>query len=267
MIFQGKQLRNELKYYINYEEYFYLKNRLATMLKIDENSIKDYGYHIRSLYFDDMYGTALKEKEAGVMYRKKYRVRIYDKEDKNIKLERKDKYGEYITKLSERITRDQFYELINGGNINFLLDSGSQLKKDMYVNIRTRLLRPAVIVDYERETYVLNEGNVRITFDKKIQAGINTPDIFSRDIINVDVLPPNTLVLEVKFDDFLPDYVRKLLRIPSYERCAISKYVLCRLIQLERNPVAKDFFMANRIMYTRKLNNYLLMRGERQWET
>ena len=51
------------------------------------------GYTIRSLYFDDYCNSAYEEKDAGILMRKKYRVRIYNGSDKVIKLERKKKYG------------------------------------------------------------------------------------------------------------------------------------------------------------------------------
>lgn len=242
MKYMGKTMRHELKYYINYEEYTYLRNRIRTVLSMDENSIEDVGYHIRSLYFDDIYNSALEEKQSGIMLRKKYRVRIYNKEDKTINLECKEKYGEYISKSSSRLTKEQFYKLMHGQDIGFLLDMPKQVCKDMYVNMKTKLLKPAVTVDYEREPYVLEEGNVRITFDKNIQAGINTPDIFSEDMVCTNVLPPNIMVLEVKFDDYMPKFVNKLIQIQSHNRSAISKYVLCRLHQFNINPVTQSIY-------------------------
>lgn len=179
MEYNGNSLRHELKYYINYHDYKYLSTRLATMLRLDENSVEG-GYQISSLYFDDIYHSALFEKESGIEFRQKYRIRIYNRQDNVIMLERKEKFGELISKKSIKITKEQFYNLINGGDINFLLESDNQMPKDMFCAIKTKFLRPAVIVDYEREPFILEEGNVRITFDKNIQAGINTPGFIQR---------------------------------------------------------------------------------------
>ena len=164
-----------------------------------------------------------------------------------IMLERKEKFGEYISKKSLKISKEQYYSLIGGGDINFLLESDSQMAKDMFCAIKAKFLHPAVIVDYEREPFVLREGNVRITFDKNIQAGVNTPDMFSGNLTSVSVLDPGIMVLEVKFDDYLPTHVRRLLQISSHNLCAVSKYVMCRLKQFEVNPASQ--FMLSPAVY------------------
>jgi hypothetical protein len=234
--YKSSTLRHEFKYIINYNEYEYLKARISGIMYRDAHSGIN-GYHIRSLYFDDMYGSALAEKESGVMFRQKYRVRIYDKSDKVIKLERKEKFGEFINKVGLSLSKDEFYNLIAGdtGDISFLLKSGNKMAGEMYGRIRALRLAPAVIVDYRRDVFVAEEGNVRITFDKELQAGIDTPDIFG-DIHIVNALNPQLMVLEVKYDDFLPKHIKNALQITSHKREAVSKYVYCRLAQFQHNP-------------------------------
>jgi hypothetical protein len=183
-----------------------------------------------------MYNTALAEKESGVMMREKFRIRIYNLEDKVIKLEKKSKYGEYICKTSSSLTRENVNNILNNGELDFLLQSPDQVKRDMFIAMKTRLLSPAVIVDYDREPCALREGNVRITFDKNLQAGVDCYDIFSKDIITVNVLPPGILVMEVKFDDYLPTKVKNLIQAASHNRSAVSKYILCRRMQEKRQP-------------------------------
>jgi hypothetical protein len=246
MQYMGNKLRHELKYFIGLHEYRYLSARLATMLRLDENSV-DRDYKISSIYFDDIYHSALKEKEAGIQMRQKYRIRLYNRQDGVIHLERKDKFGEFISKKSIRITRAQYDALLNGGDIRFLLDSESKFAQEMYGTIKSRLLRPVVIVEYDREAYILNEGNVRLTFDKDLQAGFNTCDLFSPNLMYTSVLEPGTMILEVKYDDYLPTYVKSLLQIPAHNRSAASKYVLCRELQMERNPVS--FFGTSPVFY------------------
>lgn len=229
-------LRHEFKYIIHEREYAGLKARLSTLMQPDENSGEE-GYHIRSLYFDDVYHTALFEKLAGVQFRQKYRVRIYNLSNSNIKLERKEKFGDFISKKSINLTQEEFYRLIRKEDIRFLLEKNSEMAKDMFWAMRTRLLAPAVIVDYIREVFVMEEGNVRITFDQNIQAGIDQADIFDTNVTLVRVLEPNTMVLEVKYDDFLPNHIYSALQLPVHRREAVSKYVYCRQVQFQRNPV------------------------------
>ncbi|MEG2118133.1 MAG: polyphosphate polymerase domain-containing protein, partial [Clostridia bacterium] len=186
--------------------------------------------------------TAYNEKQRGVEYRQKYRVRIYNKSDDMIKLERKEKYGEFISKQSFVITKDEFYNLVSGNDIGFLLKSDSEMPPQMYWAIRTKLLKPAVIVDYRRDVLICDDGNVRITFDRELQAGIDTPDIFS-NVHVIDALNPDTMVLEVKYDDFLPSYIKKALQIKSQSREAVSKYVYCREMQFLHNPAARLNFI------------------------
>jgi len=240
--YKGHILRHELKYYINYQEYTYLKNRIKNILNLDENATEGIGYHIRSLYFDDIYNSALEEKLSGVLKRKKYRIRIYDELDKVIKLECKEKYGEYISKTSTNITREQFYDIIFERGINFLLEKEKQVANNFFIDTKTRLLKPAVITDYCREAYILDAGNVRITFDKNLKAGINSPDIFSPELITVSAMPQNMMILEIKYDGFLPKYIRQLLKISKHDRSAISKFVICRLLQFKLNPVSHSIF-------------------------
>ena len=168
-----KPFRHELKYLINYGEYHYLRSRLAAIMHLDAYSLGG-GYHVRSLYLDDMYFSALDDKLAGVMDREKYRIRIYNLSEKTIKLERKLKVGNMICKESVAITRDEFNEIINKGDITGFNESKGSLRTDFFIAVRTRRLSPAVIVDYMREAYVMAEGNVRITFDKELKSGYNT---------------------------------------------------------------------------------------------
>lgn len=227
MKYGEKLLRHELKYFINMHEYKYLKERLLVGLKKDQHGIVNDGYHIRSLYFDDMYNSALNEKELGVFKRKKYRIRIYNITDGLIKLEKKSKYGQYIHKEAVKITKEEFYKILKEEN-EFLIESNKKILKDFYIEMKTKLLKPVVIVDYEREAYILEAGNVRITFDKNLSVGINSFDIFDKHITTKTIFDRPIMIMEVKYDSFLPNHVRNLLQIDRHNISAASKYVMCR---------------------------------------
>lgn len=227
MEYLGHRLRHEIKYYINDSVYHTLRSRLETVIGPDPNMKDKDGYLISSLYMDDMYHSALEEKESGNCFRKKYRIRCYNRKDSRISLECKRKYGEYISKDSMRISRSE-YDAMLDGDYDFFLSYPDIAGREVYALHRTRLLKPVVVVEYLREAYVTEQGNVRITFDKNISSSVNVYDVFSEEYEVKGVLEPGIMVLEVKFDDYLPDAVYQILKTAMTDKCAISKYVMCR---------------------------------------
>ncbi|MDO4276427.1 MAG: polyphosphate polymerase domain-containing protein [Eubacteriales bacterium] len=217
--------RNEWKYIISLWEAESLKRRLSPFLERDPNTV-DGKYMIRSLYFDDFWNSSYEEKLMGVADRKKWRIRIYNYSDSQIKLERKKKYGSYIHKDSASLTREEYDKIMNG-DYSFLLHHKNTLCQEFFYECTVNLQRPKVIVDYEREPMIKEEGDVRITFDSDVRAAISGFDIFDPELPTLSVLEQNTLVLEVKFTEFLPGVIRKLLPLDGQEFSAVSKYTLC----------------------------------------
>lgn len=219
------KFRHEWKYLISYGEFEDLKLRLNPYFSLDPNAING-EYIIRSLYFDDYFNSAYEEKDMGVYFRKKYRIRIYNFSDRSIKLERKIKNGQYIFKEAAKLTRQQVYDILEG-KYEFLLRSESNLLREFYYECVSKVLRPRVIVDYDRTPYIMDGGTVRITFDKKVRAAIGSFDIFDGELPTLSALPADKLILEVKYTEFLPQIVRDLCPPASSEFTAASKYVLC----------------------------------------
>ena len=220
--------RHELKYYISEADYYLLRNSLNCLLKHDGNAGENGDYYIRSLYFDDYKNTALMDKLSGVESRRKYRIRIYGLKDDFIRLERKNKTKDYISKDNLVLSREEYDKIIDG-DIEFLLKKQEQVAKDFYYEIKTKNLKPAVIVDYVREAYVHPIKNLRVTFDKVVKSGRYATSIFDPNVPLATVLPPGTVVLEIKFQKGLPDYIIGVLNTAiASQRSAISKYTLCR---------------------------------------
>ncbi len=223
----GLPARHELKYFINPAELEALRARLRPALELDRHCVGGRPYVIRSLYFDDIDDSAWYDKQAGVMHRDKYRIRIYRYSDKEIFLERKRKLGDLIQKSSVQITRRLCDQIISGDPAG-LYRSSNPLLQDMYVQMRTRLLRPRVIVDYAREAYLHPAEDVRVTFDLGLRSGLYSSDLFNPKLPTVCPHDRGVEILEVKFNNYLPGYVAALLSGVSAERSAVSKYVLCR---------------------------------------
>jgi hypothetical protein len=208
-------------------EYQVLRKNLATVLKLDPHAGPDGCYHIRSLYFDDFKNSALFEKHAGVARRKKYRLRIYNYNDECIKFERKTKRDHYIIKDSVCVSREDAENMI-AGNVSFLVNSQNNMLKDFYVECRSNLLKPVVMVDYLREAYVYPVGNVRITLDTQLHTGLGCVDFFDNKTSTTGVPVEDGITLEVKFDDVLPLHIRGLFPDTIRPRCSLGKFVACK---------------------------------------
>ena len=223
-------LRHELKFPITRTQLEVLRHTIGNVLTLDPNAAKETrSYHIRSLYFDTVFDDALYDKIAGVKDRDKYRIRIYNLSDKIIHMECKTKVGSLISKRSAKISRDLADQLI-AADPTGLEYTQSGLLRDVYREMRTRLLHPVVIVDYEREAYIHTAEEVRITFDMRVRSGLNSIDLFNPHVPTVPVLDHDETILEVKYNRVLPPYIRDMLSwaCPEAVQCAVSKYTLCR---------------------------------------
>lgn len=218
--------RHELKYLISLPDWALLQTRLAGVLSRDPNTGPTGEYWIRSLYFDDYWNSAYEDKEAGVLTRCKYRLRVYNCQDTVIHLERKSKYGQYIRKESAPVTRQQAEALL-AGDVAFLEKNPHRLLQEFYFEYTARIMRPRVIVDYDREPFVMDSGDVRITFDKHVRAGFGRMELFDPRLPVLEVLPADRMILEVKYTEFLPKLVRGLLPPRASQFTAASKYTLC----------------------------------------
>lgn len=220
-----EQYRHEWKYLINEGEKEAMISQMRSVFKPDSHAIGGH-YLIRSLYFDDFENSAYEEKGEGVLERKKYRIRIYNCSDSPIKLERKKKYDAYIYKESANLTHEEF-DRIMAGDYKFLLDNPQSLCREFYVECMSNIMRPRVIVDYDREPWLLDFGTVRITFDCNVRAAIGSFDIFDPDLPTLSVLDPGKVVLEVKYTEFVPQIVREMIPPKAADITAFSKYTMC----------------------------------------
>jgi hypothetical protein len=226
--------RNELKYRLNYQDYQVVKTRLDAVLPKDIHTHPGGFYTVRSLYFDDFQNSAYNQKLFGLKDRQKYRIRIYNHSDKYINLERKIKTYRYIHKQVCRITREEVYQILEG-KYEFLLKSEKVLQQLFYIECVSNILRPRVVVEYEREPYVLDVGQLRITFDKNVRTGELGFDIFDENMPMVEVFEPGLIIMEVKYSEFLPTMIQRLLPSKASDYGAFSKFVLgCNLNMYKR---------------------------------
>ena len=228
-------LRHELKFFISPIQYQVLSRTLKATLNPDPNGDENNQYHIRSLYFDTAYDSALYDKINGTANRDKYRIRIYNFSDQMIRLECKSKFRDLISKRSVRITRDLAEQLISADPTG-LESTASGLVSDTFREMRTNLLHPVVIVDYLPEAYLHPAEEVRITFDMQLRSGLNSVDMFNPYLPTVPPFDHDEIILEVKYNQVLPPYIANLLTYALRDgacRSAISKYVYCRRFEFK----------------------------------
>ncbi len=222
---QEKLFRQEIKSLLSPTQALLLENRISAVLQPDMHAGPEGAYFIRSIYFDTGNDKAYREKLMGVSEREKYRIRMYDLDAATVQLERKEKKESLIHKEAVSISRECADQMVKG-NFEGLLAYDHPLAADMYSKAKAEQLKPVVVVDYYRKAYTYPAGNVRITFDYRLQSKRIEDGVWNRNAL-YDVLGENT-VLEIKFNQYIPEHIRQLLCSVTTQRMAVSKYTLCR---------------------------------------
>lgn len=217
--------RHEYKHEITLSDVITLRQRLRAVAQPDPNAVNG-RYMIRSLYFDNLSDQALREKLDGVNSREKFRLRYYNKDTSLIHLEKKSKQGGLGTKESATVTAAEAQSMIDG-NCEWMAQSSQPLVQELHRKMTIGQLRPKTIVDYIREPYIFTPGNVRVTIDYDIRTGLWCTDFLRPDCITIPA-GNNPVILEVKWDAYLPDVIRSAVQLDNRHACAFSKYAACR---------------------------------------
>ena len=220
--------RHEYKHAINLLDYHTIRQRIRSVAALDQNAGADGRYHIRSLYFDNDDDKALREKLYGLPNREKYRIRIYNEAGDFIRLEKKSKANGLCNKQSARLTKEQAEKIIIG-ETDWILSTDNAVLTEFYAKLYYQRLRPKTLVDYWREAYVFPYGNVRVTFDSELRTGVYKTGLFDMNNTTFPAGEQGQLLMEVKYDDFLPDIIRDLIQTNARRTAAFSKYAACRI--------------------------------------
>ena len=219
--------RHELKHYINAADCAQLRARLRTVAKLDENACEDGGYLVRSLYFDNYTDKVVMDKLSGQSNREKFRLRYYNNDTSFIRLEKKSKTNRMCYKETVVVTAEQCEALLVG-NYECLKNPDVPLLMELYTKIRSQNLRPKSIVDYRREAYIFRAGNVRVTFDSNIRTSNSVSGFLNPELTTIPAV--GAIILEIKYDGFLPDIIRDVVQIGWRNQAEFSKYVVARLV-------------------------------------
>ena len=222
----GIRYRHEWKHEISYADLLSIRQRLRAVAQADPH-VRDGKYLIRSLYFDNLNDKALREKIDGVNRREKFRIRYYNGDPSLIHLEKKSRLNGLGTKFSAQLTAEEAQRIVDG-DLDWMMDPDRPLLQELYCKMRYQGMRPKTIVDYTREPFIYGPGNVRVTFDYNIRTGLGCTDFLNPDCITVPA-PDAGIILEVKWDAFLPSVIRDAVQTPGRRVTAFSKYAQCRM--------------------------------------
>jgi hypothetical protein len=225
---EKKKFRHELKYSIPYSDYMAMRSRIEHVMERDPHTGPDGRYMIRSIYFDNIEDKALKEKIQGVQKREKFRIRYYNDDLSRISLEKKMKINRLCLKYSASLTEEECRKIL-AGDIGWMKEHPKELVREFYAKLKYQRLRPRVTVSYIREPFIYKPGNVRVTFDSEIRSGMYTKEFLTtgmNDISATDL--PKDMILEVKYDAFLPGIIQDLIQVREITQQSFSKYGICR---------------------------------------
>ncbi len=218
--------RHELKFLVSDIDLEIIRYRLLPLMDLDTNQNGSL-YLIRSLYFDDLNDSFKRESEDGIDNRSKYRIRLYNGDDSFIRLEKKTKLHGMTRKESAVLSRDECLQYM-GGRCPSIRNDDHQIKKELYCLEKMRGMYPKSIVEYERTAFVEKKGNVRITFDRNLSGSGKVDSFLDKAITTTPLLPKGQHILEVKYDELLPQYIARVLQIGTLHQISFSKYYYSR---------------------------------------
>lgn len=217
--------RHEFKYLLTETEAIEIELELSKLINID-NHAKNGVYKISSLYFDNIDNQDFNDVDAGVDDRKKFRIRIYNNSSNNIKLECKSKKSNMTSKNSDILSYNQAKTYLSG---KYLRENNNSNSINYFnYNIMANGYKPVIIVEYERIPFVCRNGNTRITIDKNLCASNDIKNFLENYRFKRPIMPLDTCLLEVKYDDFIPEIIYNCLNQYNLKQISFSKYYLCR---------------------------------------
>ncbi len=228
------EYRHEYKYVCTAVDMAYVKNAVNSIMELDSHAKEQGEYLVRSLYFDNYYDSCYYDNLYGHEPREKFRLRIYNADSTHINLEIKKKQKGKVKKESCILDYSICQQILLGDNLD-IRASDSPVYKKFYLQYHSEFLRPKIIVEYDRVPFIYRDGNVRVTLDKNIRSSNQCKKFFSNDIFARPIMEKNNHLLEIKFDEYLPDFINQLIENEKFKQTTFSKYFLCRKYSLGGN--------------------------------
>ncbi|MBR1472209.1 MAG: polyphosphate polymerase domain-containing protein [Lachnospiraceae bacterium] len=222
----GEHYRHEWKHEITYSDLIAIRQRMKAVARPDPHAV-DGKYLIRSLYFDNAADKALREKIDGVNRREKFRIRYYNLDPSVIHLEKKSRLNGLGTKYSAALSEEEAQRIVEG-EIDWMMESERALIQELYCKMRYQGLQPKTIVDYTREPFIYEPGNVRVTLDYDLRTALHRIDFLDPECVTIPA-GEAPVIMEVKWDAYLPDIIRDAVQLKGVRVGAFSKYARCRI--------------------------------------
>ena len=223
--------RHEYKYVIDARQEAILRVRIGGILQPDRHAGDTGSYLVRSAYFDDCLDSCLNDNLLGAEPRSKFRLRYYGNDPGTIRLEKKSKQNGMTQKEICPVTAAEAKAFLCGGHPAAEIGM-PPMKQRLFTELMQRALRPKSIVTYERMPFVYAGGNVRVTFDRMLSSSEEVHRFLTGDYLTRPVFPVGKSVLEVKWDELLPPFIREALQLENLQWTAFSKYYMCRAVHL-----------------------------------
>ena len=222
------RFRHELKYAVSYPDYLAIRNRIRKIMTTDPHASAEGLYRIRSIYFDNSDDKALREKTDGVAKREKFRIRYYNDDLSFITLEKKMKINDLCLKCDAAISESECRRILDN-DLSWMRDDRRGLVQELYAKMNYERLRPRVLVSYVREPSIYRPGTVRITFDSSLRTSLYDRDFLTKEVSDISATDtPKDMLLEVKYDAFLPEIIQDMIQTEGIRQQSFSKYGACR---------------------------------------
>jgi hypothetical protein len=140
-----------------------------------------------------------------------------------MKLELKEKVDHAATKSATPIDPTLFQAILNQDLDVLEAHFDDPLIRRFALDHLRYHYTPSTTIFYRREAYHDASDNVRITFDHELQASLHLPE---ETLEYLHLMRGSDLILEVKYEHYLPKEIKTVLNRYKLHQISVSKYFL-----------------------------------------
>ena len=234
--------RFELKYLITLQQAEKFKGALRAYMRPDEHGLDNGRYALTSLYYDSPDLRCYWEKEYGIRFRRKLRLRRYENgetltEETPIFVEIKQRVDRVTQKRRVMLPYGEALRLCNDRQMPEQNHEDKAVIEEIYVYLWQYNLRPVSLVRYDRQAFIgtAYDLGLRVTFDTALTFQAY-PLHLHETPQGLPMLPANMVVMEVKVNERIPSWLTELIADHNLRLERVSKY--CRSIETAQNMPA-----------------------------